>query len=388
MRKLPILTVTLALCIILAYAFWQFEPQQTLDENEETTETNFVQLTKEQLRSHGVKIRQASSGTLKNTVKAPAKITIASNRIAHIFPKSSGIVIQAHKNLGEQVSAGEALVTLESKEVAEAKSTYLAALKKEQFKNRAFLREKNLYEKKISATQDYYTAQNEWEEATIELELAVQKLCSLGLCDNEIFGLSQAPAKDLRIYEVRSPITGSIITGHITPGELVANDHELYIVADLSKVCAEINVFAQDRPHVQQGQRAIIKSTEGQKTQVKVIYLSPVIDESTRTSRAIAEIDNSAGIWFPGTFVQAELITETIPVALSIPKEALQVIDGQSCVFVTTEGGFFARPITVGRSDERCYEITSGLLPGERYVSKNSFLLKAELKKDEAEHMD
>jgi cobalt-zinc-cadmium efflux system membrane fusion protein len=57
-------------------------------------------------------------------------------------------------------------------------------------------------------------------------------------------------------------------------------------------------------------------------------------------------------------------------------------------VFVRTEKGFEARKIAVGRQDARLVEVTEGLTSGERIATTNTFVLKAELGKAEAEHED
>jgi membrane fusion protein, heavy metal efflux system len=388
MQKILTLIATLAACALLSYFLWTQQNSSTEEEEHDDHHHDFVEISEDQLKSHNIDMRKATAGTLQQIVRAPAKIVIASNRLSHVIPKAPGIVLTVQKNLGERVSANEILATLESKEMAEAKAAYLTAIKKEQLENSRFQREKSLFDKNISAVQDFYTAQHDWEEAMIEKELSHQKLCSLGLCDDEILQLPQVPLKQLRVYEVRSPIEGRVIAQHITPGELVTNEHELYVIADLSKVWAEINVFSQDRPQTKQGQPVTISTHEGQKVKAVIVYLSPIIDEETRTSLAIAEIINPKETWLPGTFVQAELTTEAVPVACMITKEAVQNVDGENVIFIAQEGGFAVRPIAIGKSDEKFYEVLSGLEPGETYACSNTFLLKADLKKDEAEHMD
>ena len=74
--------------------------------------------------------------------------------------------------------------------------------------------------------------------------------------------------------------------------------------------------------------------------------------------------------------------------AIAIPKEAIQKIDNEECVFVAKEQGFEIRPIKTGRNDESQVEILSGLSPEEPYASSNTFILKAEHGKDEAQHID
>lgn len=387
MRKLITIGATVAGCLLAAYFLITPSIPEVEDDDHHHNE-DFLPFTKELVESNNVEIEKATPGTLKQIVRAPAQIRIISDQKAHILPKASGIAITAYKNLGETVSAGEVVAILESKEMAEAKASYLTALKKEQLASSAFLREKNLYEKNISSAQDFNNAETQKAEAVIELELARQKLHTLGLDSETITQLPNEPSDQLRVYQLRSPIAGKVIARHITPGELVTSDHEVYEIADLSTVWAEIHVFSQDRQYVRQGQNVRITTNDGQTTQAKVAYLSPVIDQETRTSTALVNIDNSAESWLPGSFVQAEFITEQTKVPLIVKKEAIQTIDGVDVIFVSAPDGFAVRPVTKGRSDEGNCEVLSGLAPGEDYACKNTFLLKADLKKDEAEHMD
>ncbi|MYM92092.1 efflux transporter periplasmic adaptor subunit, partial [Rugamonas sp. FT82W] len=64
----------------------------------------------------------------------------------------------------------------------------------------------------------------------------------------------------------------------------------------------------------------------------------------------------------------------------------VQTVDGKPVVFVKEAGGFRARPVTPGRSDGKLTEIVQGLPAGARYAAAGSFVLKAELGKDGAEH--
>lgn len=391
MRKTLTLIATAATCAFLSYALWNnthSDHDEEHDHDHDHDHPEYVQLTKEQLESNRIQIHPASPGSLKQILKAPAQITISNDRIAHIIPKVSGAAVKAYKNIGERVKSDEIIASLDSREMAEAKSAYLTAAKKEQLASNMYSWEQNLHEKQLTQLQDYHTAESRWQEAAIDKELAKQKLCLLGLDDTQIEELANAPASSLRMYELRSPIEGQVIDRHIMPGEFINTDDQIYVIADLSKLWVEVNIFAKDRQYAKVGQQVSIVSSEGKKGLGRIVYLSPIVNEQSQTSTAIAEIDNTTGEWLPGTFVQAELITTKTPVNIAVPKEAIQNIDGEDSIFVLQDECFYSRPVTIGQSDETHCEIISGLNPGDQYAATNTFLLKAELKKDEAEHMD
>ena len=134
MRKWCILFGTIVACAVIAYFFWEAQPEEMKEEVPES-DVAFLPFTKEQQQHYNIQLHAASPGSLKQVVKAPAKISICSDRLVHIVPKAAGVAMAAsngtsYKNLGERVEYGEVLAQLESKEAAEVKSEYLRALKK------------------------------------------------------------------------------------------------------------------------------------------------------------------------------------------------------------------------------------------------------------------
>jgi cobalt-zinc-cadmium efflux system membrane fusion protein len=220
------------------------------------------------------------------------------------------------------------------------------------------------------------------------LELTKHKLYALGFNENEIDAIERAPSSQLSFVEIKSPVKGKIINLDISKGELVSKDQEIFEIGNIDNVWAEVNVFPQDRQHMKKGQSVIINSDHNFSTNGNVLFLSPVIDSTTRTSKAIVLVDNSDGRWVPGSFTNAEIVTNESPANLIVSKEAVQNIEGNDCVFVVADGGFEVRQITKGQEDLDNVEVLSGLDSGEKVACKNTFLLRAELQKDEAEHMD
>lgn len=118
----------------------------------------------------------------------------------------------------------------------------------------------------------------------------------------------------------------------------------------------------------------------------KIVAINPAIDAETRSAKIIATLDNAGGQWRLGDFVNAQLISGKLDVALMVPREAIQTVKGQKVVFVNDGPGFRMRPVTTGREDSTNAEILSGLEFGETVATSNTFTLKAELGKAEAEH--
>ena len=97
-------------------------------------------------------------------------------------------------------------------------------------------------------------------------------------------------------------------------------------------------------------------------------------------------MQNVEGRWRPGLFVTIEIIQEEVKVPVAVAADAIQTFRDWSVVFVQYGALFEARPLELGRNDERWVEVVHGLLPGERYVTHNSFILKADMGKAGSTH--
>lgn len=351
------------------------------------SEENVIFLSPEQIKELGIQTRRAEPGYLSVTLSTRGKIILQPDRLTHILPKISGIAIEAHKNIGDHVKEGDLLAILESREMADIKAGYLVAKEKESLALALSDREKRLYEKKVSAEQDYLNAKSSYQEARINVQLAEQKLHAFGLEEEEIKGLFSDHNPDLRIYEIRSPVDGVVIARHITKGEFVENTTRIYEIADLSTIWIEIGIYPKDLASVKEGQMVDVSlPVEGNIAKAKIIYLSPIIQDETITAKAVAEMQTPNENWRPGSFVKVDIAIEKISSGIVIANEAVQNIDGKPFVFVKIPEGFEKRQVTLGVRDDKNVEVLSGLRAGDEYAFSKTFLLKADLSKKEAEH--
>ncbi|TYO95016.1 cobalt-zinc-cadmium efflux system membrane fusion protein [Geothermobacter ehrlichii] len=297
-------------------------------------------------------------------------------------PPVPGIVREVRKKLGDRVRAGEVMAVLESRELADAKAEYLAARERLALAQANFSREERLWKKKISAEQEYLNARQALAEARINLRSAEQKLHALGLSEIYLKKLPQHPEQTYTRYEVRAPFDGTVIQKHISLGEALSDTSEAFVVADLSTVWADINVYQKDLARVRKGQKVVIDLGHGIPTVSRTLsYVGPLVGEETRTALARAVLPNPHGDLRPGMFITARVATDSTEVPLLVPKSALQTLEGRTVVFVLDEDGFEPRPVTIGRQNGLQVEIVNGLKAGEKYASTGAFTLKAQLSK-------
>ena len=192
--------------------------------------------------------------------------------------------------------------------------------------------------------------------------------------------------ESLRSYAIVSPLDGQVLDRRVNPGEAVSDDTVLLRVADLSNVWADFAIFARDLDRVRADLVVTITAREGgPQTEARIAYVAPAGDKDSQSVIARAVVDNSDRRWVSGQFVTAEIVLSETQAAVSVAPEALQTLEGETVVFLQSDQGFEARPVSIGKRSAEAVEITKGLKGGERYASANSYVIKADLTKGEAE---
>ena len=192
--------------------------------------------------------------------------------------------------------------------------------------------------------------------------------------------------ESLKTYSVVSSLNGVVTQRHANIGEQTA-DRVLFVVEDFSTVWVDLSLFPKDVAKAQVGQTVRIKSTNNTiKGEGEIIYIAPLGNSNNQATIARVLISNTDNLWKPGLFVNAEITLYETAAPLVIHNEAVQRVEGENVIFVQGEEGFEPRPITLGRTDGESSEVLAGLNVDETYVSKNSFVLKSEMGKEDAEH--
>ncbi len=190
--------------------------------------------------------------------------------------------------------------------------------------------------------------------------------------------------QSLTDYTLKSQINGVVTEMHLVKGEMVDDESHGYLIADLTKVWVYLKIYQKDLPFVRAGQEVFISAGPGFPGVSSVIdYISPLIDEGTRTGRARVVLNNKNYRWKPGLFVTGRIVTARKRVDILIPKTAVEIMDDKPVVFIRREDRFFPVQVRLGMENDETYEVLQGLTAGEQYVSSHAFVLKAELQKNE-----
>lgn len=348
----------------------------------EGEEAQAVRLSAEEMKEFGIKTAVAEPGRLEVYAELPGEIVPNADRVAHVVPRVPGNVRQVYASVGDNVKGGTPMALLESRELADAKASYLAGRERLSLAEINFRREELLWQKKVTAEQDYLDARQALAEARIESRSAEQKLHTFGFDEAYLEKLPNQADKDFTRYEIRAPFAGTVIEKHITLNESLNDDTAAFTVADLSTVWVDIQVYQKDLVRIRKGQQVVISTGHDIPDVTGAIsWVGPMVGEETRTAVARVVLPNPDGVLRPGLFVTARIVVDSVPVALRVPKTALQTIGENTVVFVQDADGFEPQPIKTGRENASEVEVVDGLKAGQTYVSEGAFTLKAQLSK-------
>lgn len=191
--------------------------------------------------------------------------------------------------------------------------------------------------------------------------------------------------ESLQTYALTAPIAGVILKRDVQPG-MTTGDAPLFVIADLSRVWVELDVFSRHLGRVRPGQAVVIETLDGVQMQGQIEWVSPVAVHASQSVPARVVLDNPDGRLRPGQFVRARVTVAEHPVQLAVRQTAIQRFRDFQVVFARIGETYEVRMLELGRQDAEWAEVRGGLKPGSEYVTRNSYLIKADIEKSGASH--
>ena len=361
-------------------------------QDDQSHDEEVVELSDEKSAAAGIETSAASFQGLPALLSTTGQVDFNQDRVAHVSPRIPGRVHEVRASLGQRVKQGEVLVSLDSIELGRAKADYLRAKARVQLTRENFDREERLFADRISSQQEMLSAKAAFIETEAEMRSAEETLHLYGLTDDEVASVTyENPGRSL--VGIRAPLSGKIVEKHVTVGELVTPERNLFSLADLSEVWVWIDVYERDLPqvHLDDGVDVRVDAFREEVFSGTVSYLSDRVDLDTRRVRARIDVANPGERLRPGMFAQVELSdphaagseAASRP-ALVVPASAIQRDGDVTILFISLGGRRYQRhTVEIGRRTGDLVEVTSGLEAGEEVVSAGAFFLKSELAKEE-----
>ena len=200
---------------------------------------------------------------------------------------------------------------------------------------------------------------------------------------NRLRLLGAPPAGGSRVT-IRTPMAGEVQTRPVNAGEVVAAGQELASVLNTDTVWVESDVFEKDLPKVRVGQRVAIAAdaVPGRTFTGSISYIGGQVHPETRAVRVRTVVSNKGEILKPNMFVRVLIAAAGAGEAVTVPQAAVQENGGEQVVFVEeAPGAYRRRAVRVGPMLGDQVVVESGLLPGEKVVTKGAYQLLSQVKK-------
>jgi cobalt-zinc-cadmium efflux system membrane fusion protein len=192
--------------------------------------------------------------------------------------------------------------------------------------------------------------------------------------------------ESLQNYSVTAPIGGVIVEHRAQIGE-ATGEEMLFTIVDLSRVWVELDVFQNDLARIADNQAVEVFDLDGRKlADGRVSRIAPLAVHGSQSVRARVVLENATGALRPGQFVSGRVTIDEFQSALAVEKSALQRFRDFDVVFEQVGDTYEVRMLELGRADATHVEVLAGLAPGARYVTRNSYLIKADIEKSGASH--
>jgi len=297
-----------------------------------------------------------------------------------VFTPYQGRIVKLFAKLGDNVSQGQTLFTIQSPDLIQADANLIAAAGVLDLTTRALRRAEQLYTVQGIAEKDLQQAVSDQQTAEGALKAARNAV--------EVFG--KTPAEIDRMVTTRmidpylvvpSPISGRVTARNAAPGLFVqpANPPAPYSVADISRVWMNASVTESDMPLVRKGQRIEVSvlAFPGRVFGGEICTVGATVDPQLHRGMVRAEVDDLKHELLPGMFASFLIITEAPVTATAVPADGVvREGDGTMTVWVTTDRHHFTRrSVKIGLQHAGYDQVLEGLRPGEQIVSKGAIYL-------------
>ena len=321
-------------------------------------------------------------------VIAPGKIEANPNRVSKIVAPVAGRIARVLVAVGDSVSQGQPLFTIESPDADAAMSTHLQA-EAAVIQARATLqkaqadaeRARDLFDHNAVANKEVLNADSALAQAKAAHD---QTLAAREQAERRLAVLGLALGDFTQHVTVRSPLSGKVLDLGIVPGEY-RNDISTpaMTVADLSIVWVSSQVPETYIRFIQLRERVEIRllAYPDETFEGRVRQIADTVDPQTRTVKVHAELDNRLGRFRPEMFGSIHHIESTARMAV-VPAGAVIEGDGHATVFVETSPGTFQeRTVVIGKKAGARVRIVSGVRAGDTVVVDGAMLLSGLMKK-------
>ncbi len=225
--------------------------------------------------------------------------TLRSDKQATITARTRGVLRRRHAEEGDRVAEGQPLAILEDEEQRIDLARAEAA---RDTKRRELERATELHGKGLLSEEAFEKIRRETTESEQAAALS---------------------ALNLSRTVIRAPFAGRILKRHLDAGATVADGTPVYDLADLDPLYADVTVPERQVARLAPGQSVrLTPDTAGEGIEARIERIAPSVDPATGTVKVTLAVEGG-GPLRPGAFVRVDIVTDTHPGALVVPRSAL-----------------------------------------------------------------
>lgn len=319
-----------------------------------------------------VAVVRATVGTVESALEISG--TLAPKSRVGIKPKLPGRLERVLVDIGDRVTAGQVVATLDRGEVDAQVDAAVAAVAV------AHAGIENAEAGLASAALEHERAQTLFEGGALprqRLDAArTTHRSAVAARDLTKANLAQAEAVERRAREVqrdttlRAPVAGFVVERNYDAGA-IPGDLPIVVVADLRQLKLEAGVSELEAGRLKTGLAAVVsvQAKPGERFAGQLAAIAPEVDERNRHFRIEVRIANPDVTLLAGMYATARLVVASAEQALTVPREAVASRDGQRIVLKVD--GEKVTPVRVveGLNDGRLVQIVSGLAAGDQVIA-------------------
>ena len=349
--------------------------------NENSGTTNAVanvRLTKAQ-RAH-IQLYTVVPMGYRQEIDAPGTVDFDNDQATLVVSPFTGPVSRILVALGQHVEKGQPLALIESADYATAIGAYRKAVVTAANAQRLAAADRDLAAHNGISEREAAQAQTDAASAEADRAAALQTLTSMGV-DRATIARAMAGSASAGVAGIiRAPVSGVVVDKQITPGQLLqAGSSTAFTVANLSQVWVLAQIASSDLSQVGLNDAALINPGNGTGPfHGTVQNISASVDPNTRAVVTRIVAPNPGDLLKKQMYVDVSIESGRVSTGLLVPVSAvLRDDENLPFVYIALAGGSFARRhVTLGYRDSQNYDVTSGLVSGDRIVTNGALFLQ------------
>ncbi len=340
--------------------------------------------TAEQIEHGGGKWSAAAATPVADFVDVAGKLVVDDDHTARLSPSAAGRVTAVRANIGDRVTKGQVLVTLQSEDAAAHNAELTSAnadLTQRQatlsFARTARERAERLLAMKAGSLQDVERARAD-EAAAVAAVTQAQSAIA-----HARSSLTLLAADANGQIALTSPISGVVVSRDVVVGAVVDAGASTLVVTDPASLWLEFGASDDLAATLTPGQRVSFVTSAGTvRADARVLRVSGVLDPATRLVTVRAAVANAGGKLRPEMFATVRATTAAPRPGITLAHDAVQMVDAKPTVFIAQPDGkggakLIRREVLTGTTADGRTHILSGVTAGDIIVTDGAFAVKS-----------